>query len=280
MSKEYLFDEVSVGMDGEGFLVNPRGGGVVPVVGLLGGVKGSPTPCDGGGFLEDCVAWEINPTPVTITQGKAAFVSNVVKCLDAVKRRAAELDLEIDISTSKLFKKKDLSSEQALISGCSDSFDCWNLRKMEKVDLSLTNHRFASGDIHVGFPWAQDKDDVYARVNVARMLDIYFGLTEITISNKSKRNEFYGKAGIHRPTAYGVEYKTCGNFWMGSKERIGWAFDTAVAAVTYVGDVREKNRPGVLFQDMKEMVVGTREQWSKSSARELLSAYHVPKFPG
>ena len=279
MQKIRKFNEVSVGCDGEGFLLDSRGK-PVPAVGLLGGEKGKPLACEGGGYLEDCVAWEINPDPVGVSEGKEKFIANVVACLDAVRRKATTLDLEVDISPSRLFKKQDLLTEQASVSGCSDSFDCWELRQLDKVDLSVTNHRFASGDIHVGFPWADES--VYARINVARMLDILFGLTEVAVTPKSKRVEFYGKAGIHRPTEYGVESKTAGNFWMGSTEGIGWAFDTAVYATKYVetrkDSAKEKDVP--MLNMFKGMAVAVRNNWDRKEARNILSNFSPPQFPG
>lgn len=280
MSKEYEFDSVSVGMDGEGFFVR-ESGYPVPVVGLLGGEKGKPLECEGGGYLEDCVAWEINPVPVTVEQGRDHFIENVVKCLDAVRRKASSLDLQVDISPVKLFKKKDLLSEQASVSGCSDSFCCWDLKQLDKIDLSVTNHRFASGDIHVGVPWIEEYG-VYARVNVARMLDIMFGLTEVLHCTKNKRIEFYGKSGIHRPTSYGVEHKTSSNYWMVNEETIGWAFDTAVAAVEGTKRMMDSSgfdRAHVGLDYLRHPAMEARNTWNRKLAHDVLNNLRYLPFP-
>ena len=276
------FDEISVGMDGEGFLVNSSGI-AVSSEGLLGGVKGGPILCKGGGYLEDCVAWEINTEPVPLSKGRELFIQNVQSCLDSVRRKATTLDLEIDISPVKLFKKKDLVSDQASLSGCMESFDCWEMVEIDPVDLSVTNNRFASGDIHVGFPWADTEEGgIYSRISMARMLDISFGLTEVASFPKNKRIDFYGKAGIHRPTFYGVEYKTGGNFWMGNRERIGWAFDTAVWSSKYIEcRLGETHNDKPMFGDFKQHVVRCRNSWNRREASSLLRNFDsMPQFPG
>jgi len=272
-------NEVSIGCDGEGFFLNGEGS-PIPSVGLLGGSKGRPKACEGGGYQEDCVAWEINPDPVGIESGgKPAFISNVGKCLDEVRRQASLLDLEVDISPSKLFKKKDLSTEQSLVSGCSESFDCWELTQLEAIDLTTTNTRFAGGDIHVGFPWAEDF--LYSRINMARALDIFIGLSEVVATNKTRRSIFYGKAGIHRPTSYGVEYKTCGNFWMRGDEWMGWVFDVVVEAERLVRNQMRGGKGNILlFGKMGRDVVKARNSWNKKLASSILSLYKLPQYPG
>ena len=50
-------------------------------------------------------------------------------------------------------------------------------------------------------------------------MDLFHGTVSTTLDNSPaaiKRRELYGKAGSHRPTDYGVEYRVLSNYWMKS----------------------------------------------------------------
>jgi hypothetical protein len=112
------------------------------------------------------------------------------------------------------------------------------------------------------------------------MLDIFFGLTEVVNYPKNRRIDFYGKAGIHRPTSYGVEHKTSSNYWMGDRDKIGWAFETAIAAVNTARQYKQATSGnGPILSNYKSLVVGVRNSWDKREASHILSNFAVPEFP-
>ena len=65
------------------------------------------------------------------------------------------------------------------------------------------------------------------------MIPIFFSCAEVAYTNRSVRNDGYGKMGIHRPTPYGVEYKSLGNWWMRSTAGCKWAYKVAIKAIEY-----------------------------------------------
>lgn len=271
--------EDTIGCDAEGFFVSPDNK-PVPVVGLLGGEKGNPLRFTGGGILEDCVAWEINPDPVKFTEGSREFVNNITTCLNKVRARAAELDLKVDISSSKLFLKKDLKTEQAMVSGCSPSYDAWELVMLDAIDLTTTNHRFASGDLHIGFPEADAGR--FNRINLIRIMDSIIGMNEIVRTKKTERNKYYGQAGVHRPTDYGVEYKSIGNFWLRSEDRMEWMFHVAEECLQRLrgyADQTEGGKKELSLPWHPKTFQNIRSKWSKSDASEILGNFDIAVCP-
>ncbi len=275
MGKEFKFNEVAVGCDIEGFWLNSKGK-PVSVEGLLGGVKGHPLPCDGGGYLEDCVAFEINPDPVPVSVGSKGFVTNIRKCISAVDVKARELNFTTSLTPVQLFTSTQLTSEQAKLSGCSASYDAWELERLPTIDLEGTNHRFASGDIHVSWPGADEYP--YFRVNVARWLDIMIGLSEVVYTRSNKRKEFYGKAGTHRPTVYGVEYKSASNFWLADDAKIAWVYNRAVEAVDRATRDNERGEE-LSLENFKVHARQCRQRWDKNVSKAILDELCIPTFP-
>lgn len=213
-----------VGCDPEGFFVD-KNGAPVPIVGLLGGGKGTPIPCKGGGYLEDGTAFEINITPAATAK---EFLTNIKSVMAAIDVRAKELDMSISIEPTKLFQKEQLLSEQANESGCLPDYNAWERCANPRVSVRNTLQRFASGNIHVS--WEEPNNPPDFRERLVQWMDVYLGLPEIILEKDKDRRKFYGKAGSFRPKSYGIEWRTGSNFWLKSDARIKWAFDSTHAA--------------------------------------------------
>ena len=107
------------------------------------------------------------------------------------------------------------------------------------------------------------------RKNLVKALDLVIGMTEVAYTPVNERNAVgYGWAGIHRPTSYGVEYKTPGNFWMRKESTRKWVFDTCIMLLN---DVR--NDYGIMngVNSYGEVVNTTRRTWRRERADEILA---------
>ena len=54
------------------------------------------------------------------------------------------------------------------------------------------------------------------KITVVRIMDITHGIPSVLLDSSERaveRRKLYGKAGCHRPTEYGVEYRVLSNFW-------------------------------------------------------------------
>jgi hypothetical protein len=276
--KKYLFKEDAVGMDGEFFLVDGSGQ-PMSSVGLIGGSKDSPEECEGGAYLEDCVAVEINPIPATISEGSNVFSSNILKCMEVVEAKAKELSLSIDITPAKLFPVDQLRNDQASESGCSPSFTAWDVGQAEKIDLEATCWRYASGDLHLSWELPVDRKEAFTeKLNMARYIDLVMGAWEILETDMTERANVYGKDGLHRPTSYGVEVKSPSNFWMRDRYTMEWAFDVCKAAL----DERTHSnwKADLMYGNYSKHIQVARKNWDRSLASNLLGSFvDVGQFP-
>jgi len=275
----YSFTEPAVGTDAEFFLKNASDE-PVSSVGIIGGEKDDPILCEGGGYLEDCVAVEINPVPATLSEGATVFADNIVKCMDAVEAIITPLDLSIDIAPARLFEADDLGSPQARESGCSKSYCAWRRVKVPRIDITDTHHRFASGDLHLS--WKQSKkrtERINERINVARYVDILMmcGQT-IAEPEHTERDNYYGISGRHRPTPYGVEVKSPSNFWLRSREEMEWAFGVCSQALKAVTS-HDQYKKDALFAEYEQTIQRIRENGDVGYAEELLSNFGCPAYP-
>ena len=203
------------------------------------------------------------------------FASNITTCIDKVREKAKELNLSVSITPAQLFKKKQLLTEQALVSGCSSSYDAWSLRRHTGFDLTKTNWRFASGDIHMSWPNPKDYGR-YSRINVARFADLFFGCAEVAYTTPTERNKYYGIGGLHRPTPYGVEYKSVGNWWMVNEKRMRWAYTTALNAIGHGLTVDSSTLAG---KDLAARMVNVRTHWDRTAARHIMDDFGVRHVP-
>jgi len=276
----FKFDEPAIGTDGEFFLMD-AGGNAISSEGLIGGRKENPVLCDGGGYLEDCVTVEINPDPVPASVGAAQFSANIQKCIDEVTRKAASLELSIDITPVKLFHKEQLVSLQASESGCSPTFDIWSNSRIRAIDISESNNRYAAGDIHLSWPLPEDrKQRVRQAKTIVKYMDVIVGMTEVARTAHNERvSAGFGNPGIHRLTAYGVEYKTPSNFWLLSDARRKWIFNTSIQIINEVVD--NTDHYAKFLDRYGTTVQRVRGKWRSREAQSLIEDFSAfSSFPG
>ncbi len=131
-------------------------------------------------------------------------------------------DMVLDFAPSAVFDEKELQTIQSKVFGCSASYCAWELKENEQPCATNSNLRSTGAHIHIGQVEGDGNDflhDPYGKVNVVRMCDAFHGIISIVLDTSKesiKRRELYGKAGEHRPTDYGVEYRTLSSFWLKS----------------------------------------------------------------
>lgn len=267
----YEFDEPAIGTDAEGFL-STKTGEAVPAIGILEGDKDHPTRIERGGYLVDCVAWEINPVPVPFSSGHEEFYNNIRACISEIGKIVRPLNLKVSIEDSLQFEDYHLQQGEANVSGCSPSKNAWTRMEIDPIDLTLSNYRFAGGDVHISWPDA-DKYK-WGRINLIRMMDAILGLNEVIYCPRSPRIYGYGMAGNHRVTDYGVEYKSIGNFWIKSPRLVKWMFEASQFCLNSVMGNMDRLGDRLLFTEedgfQLDAVVNIRNTWNKEAARRFL----------
>jgi len=209
------------------------------IIGKIGGSKREPRAIKYGHVQEDNVLIEMNPIPSDSREG---FILNHTNILREISELLKPLDLSVDISATALFSDDELEHKLAKLAGCEPDYDAWHMCENHPPDLSATNMRSAGGHLHVSFDDA--KNDVNRRIEVVRSFDIYGTLPSVLLDDNVERRKLYGKAGCYRPKYAtnqdpydGVELRSLSNFWLGSSDLMGWAYDAVESAILNVDRV-------------------------------------------
>ena len=261
----------TVGTDIEFFL--QREGQLVSAIDFIPHTKHMPGKMECGGvIIHDNVALEV-ATPVA--DSKERFVDVVrATLLEAMGSLPEEIDINTNVSSTD-FPEHELEHPEARVFGCSPDFDAWKLEiNQVPPGAEMQPFRCVGGHLHIGFVPGSGYDfllDPYGKVALVKVLDILLGVPFVLI-DKSKgvkeRRGLYGKAGCHRPTDYGVEYRVLSNYWTASPKLVELVYDIAEVALDIVA-----NGPEKLFEAVPEQeVVDTINNNNATKARKLLAA--------
>lgn len=126
--------------------------------------------------------------------------------------------------------------------GCNPNFDVYagefgDARPQTPFKDGL---RTGSFHIHIGNADMDDMDEcrlltASSKVTAVKLMDIFVGLSEVIFNNDSsslKRRELYGRAGEHRPTSYGIEYRVLSNYALRSPKLTQLVFELTEYAMS------------------------------------------------
>jgi len=251
-----MLDIPLVGCDPEVFL--KRGNTIISAIGVVGGSKENPLQVEDGTLQEDNILAEIGITPAS---DKESFVNRVSKVLGILMERTS---CSIDYSSSHVFTKEWLRSQggKALTFGCDRDYNAYTGMVNPKPS-GKTLIRSAGGHIHLG------RSDIDL-IKLVKTMDLYLAVPSILADKDTDRRSLYGKAGCYREKPYGVEYRTLSNFWLRSKDKMGWAYEQSVRAVLEHKDI-----------DLPEegMVQACINTSSESLALELIGQFNLVECP-
>lgn len=259
---------IRMGADPEVF-VRRTGGSVVPVTGLIGGTKEFPLIVDikregiGSDAIgnyavqEDGVALEFNIPAVSTPE---RFKNAINAALTYCKKDCRDKGLEMVFSASHKFKKTDLESPQARRIGCTPDKDAYAEDPEKDRDpfspFDFGEERYAGGHLHVAYNHEKLGGGVPQHV-FARYLDLFIGLPSIFHDKQEGRRKFYGRAGLYRAKAYGLEYRSLSNFWLRDNYRYHLnylaqtVFDLGIIANTKANLLRDSYEQ-VPWRDVKD----------------------------
>jgi hypothetical protein len=189
--------------------------------------KGEGKPLDNTGLntiLHDNVLVEFNTKPAKSLE---EFIATIGTVLREGQKVVAAKGLELHLLTSADFPKQELEHPEARIFGCEPDFDAYELVMNEvPASAALKPFRSTGGHLHIGKHEKDEKlrallDDPYGKVRVVKALDAVVGIPSVFLDRDPTappRRKLYGKAGCHRPTDYGVEWRACGPWWLASPD--------------------------------------------------------------
>ncbi len=212
---------VTIGSDPEFFMKNGKGN-LISSIPYIKGNKENPKPLlHGGNIQQDNVAVEFATKPVTSSE---EFVDHL---RDTLRDTLNELPkgYTLSVAPSTKFPESQLKDEKAKQFGCMPDFCAWDLVMNEAPSHPDPTFRSCGGHLHVGHldldgnPVHDDSRfllDPMGKINMVKGMDIFHGIISTILDNSPEaieRRKLYGKAGCHRPTSYGVEYRTMSNWW-------------------------------------------------------------------
>lgn len=206
---------VLIGSDPE-FFVTKKG---TPhhVIHMTGGTKHMPRITPSGSIQEDNVLLEVNTKP---TDDAIAFANNIEELVwEAFNLVSKEVELS-DIPSYNY--PVDIIKEfpmEAFVFGCDPDFNAYtgDVNAMPKLPDDMSGFRSAGGHIHIGWNHLSPVTDEEQN-RVGQMCDLLLGVWGVTHGDDLERRKLYGKAGCVRYKEYGIEYRTCGNFWTFKRE--------------------------------------------------------------
>ncbi len=229
---------MTIGSDPE-FMLADRTGKVVSAIPVIPVNKYQPLDLgDGFKVYHDNALLETNVPPAS---SKAQFIANIRDTYLHINKVVG--GHQILALPSGFFTPEECRHPDAMEAGCSPEFCAYTIEQCFPPDLFDT-FRSAGGHIHIGRDDFKDIDDEEcsddefligrnAKLKMIKAMDIFVGCPLVLLDNSEcskARKRLYGKAGRFRPTAYGVEYRTPSNFWLGSPKMAGLIFDLTSAA--------------------------------------------------
>jgi len=274
----------TIGTDPEFFL--KRHGKFISAIPFIGneevGTKYNPLPLTtikGGSLQRDNVALEFASPPA---KTKEEFVENIRACLREINAYIPK-DTTLEAVPSARFTASELKHPEAKQFGCDPDFDAWRVQQNERPECDDPRFRSCGGHIHVGGLDDEGnpiKDMEFllkfeGKINLVKAMDIMVGIPATILDNSKEavaRRKLYGKAGCHRITEYGVEYRTLSNFWLKTPELV-------MLIYSLTGDAIKLVKSGLLDDLINtisaEEIIRVINAGDASAAMKLMTAHLV-----
>jgi len=262
----------TVGTDTEFFLQTAAGEFVSAIRYIKGGKYDPVKLASGGGVTYDNVAMEF-ATPVT--HDEDGFVAAIRSTLKESLEHLPE-GVSVNTRSSGNFPESELQHEEAKRFGCDPDFDAWALAVNEPPpDAVFKPFRTVGGHLHVGYVPESGNDfllEPMGKVDTVKAFDAIIGVPMTMLDHgvdAVNRRQLYGKAGCHRPTDYGVEYRSLSNYWTLSPNLVRMVYSLASEALRMIrenkiGEVIHRMDPVEIQRIINEGDhVAARKMWDE-----------------
>ncbi|MGD9160886.1 MAG: hypothetical protein PVG39_20880 [Desulfobacteraceae bacterium] len=274
--------KLTIGTDPE-FALKSKKGYVAAQSANIEGTKHEPFALKNGGTLQrDNVAVEFATDPAKTPK---SFVKYIKQCLaDTYEMLPEGVDMVAEPSAQ--FPEEELEHPETQEFGCSADFDAYTKTKNAPPYCSDETLRSFGAHVHVGcldengepIKGLEFLTEFHGKIDVVKAMDLFHGLVSTLFDNSPaaiKRRELYGKAGCHRPTKYGVEYRVLSNFWMKSPELVMLIDSLTRDAVNLV---KKKQLGKILEAVGEDNLQNIINNGDTGAAGEILSNHIIPKM--
>jgi hypothetical protein len=271
--------EVTLGSDPELMLFDIEQNKMVSAIKVLCNDKKTPTSLgDGILMYADNVLVETAFPPA---KTKEDFIETIRKAFQRMQL-ALGRKFKLHPQAAFNFEKDQLDDKRAWESGCDPNFDVYLGRANERADFT-SGLRTGSFHIHVGNQeWETNPEGLLmsdeSKGMAIRLLDIFVGVPSVIFDrdfSSGTRRKLYGKAGEHRPTPYGIEYRVLGNYALRNPEMVNLVVDLLDYALDQIRD----NKAEELIRRMNSSMVQTAiNENSTVAAMEVLKESKLPGY--
>lgn len=233
---------ITIGSDPEFMLKDPNGN-LVSAIGRVPGSKEERFAVENGHFVYyDNVLAECNIKEASSAEG---FVENVRDCL--TQYAGVVKPNQLVIQASGKYPVNECKHKDANVFGCDPELDAYKLAVNDPPVCAKGNtFRTAGGHLHIGYEGGaaiEGDDDANYKVQINRLFlvrfcDLVIGIPSLFMDkdpSSKERRRLYGGAGTNREClAYGVEYRSLGNFWLRSPSSVTLMYNLAQYCVDQV----------------------------------------------
>lgn len=225
--------DFTFGTDPE-FMVIDKDGNHVSAIGIVPGTRDDRHVFEGHEFFFDNVLAEVAIKP---GKTKSEVLTNIQQAMqhyaDLVKPN------RIKPQASQDYNPLQLKDREAIEAGCSADECAYELAIMEPyaAGLFLEGGTLRSGGGHVHLGTTVTASETYGGAWLTRILDLFLGIPSIFLDKdptSPRRKALYGQPGRFRRTDYGIEYRTPGNFWLGSPQLTEIVYDLCGSAIEFM----------------------------------------------
>lgn len=269
----------TIGTDPEFFMMEKETGKLISAIPYINGTKHDPEPLPSGGNIQrDNVALEFATPPAESGEDFVAKIRNAF--MDVFNKIGDNHDIAALPSAD--FDQDQLEHEEAKMFGCDPDFDAWTVSVNEAPPLAeISTFRSCGAHIHVGHVEGDGNEfllDHPGRISTVKMMDLVHGIISTLLDNSEaaiKRRNLYGKAGCHRPTSYGVEYRVLSNFWLKSPHLV-MLMDALTQDV--LGFIREDRSDKMIEEIGENTIKDIINKGDIDKAKEIVDNYLKPKL--
>ncbi len=247
------------------------------------GTKHEPVALKNGGTIQrDNVAVEFATAPA---ESKDDFVEKIRSCLRDTHDMLPK-GHEMVATPSAVFEEIHLTDPEAQEFGCDPDFNAYTVSMNEKPWCGDSGFRSCGAHIHVG---CLDSDgnaikglefllEFDGKILAVKAMDLFHGTISTMFDNSEaaiKRRELYGKAGCHRPTDYGVEYRVLSNYWIKSPELVMLMDSLTRDAMTLTAAGELKKILDLVGEDELQNTINTGDV---AAAAKIVEVYVLPNI--
>ena len=268
----------TIGTDPEFFVKEKDSGKYINAETLFPGTKYDPHPMkSGAGLQTDNVAVEF-ASPVA--NSGADLVDKLRSTFGELFAMLPE-NTTLDTTPSAIFDADQLQTEQSQLFGCSASFDAWKCRENDAPNATNTNMRSIGGHVHVGTCEGDGNDfllDPFGKLDVVKMMDALHGIISVCLDNSKEsveRRKLYGSAGEHRPTPYGVEYRTLSAFWLKSPDLVMLISSLTQDALSLIREGKHEDIIKAIGEDNIQRIINEGDEPAARNVIDTVLTQHM-----